>query len=758
MRYIMMTSVAVLALAAVSAASAQDTEPDAQTRSDGQATLDEIIVTAQRRSESLQRAAVAVSAVSGEALANAGVNEITGLTRMVPSLVVQPSGGNTAFYLRGVGTLPANAFAENAIAYNVGGVYYGRPSAPNGSFYDLERVEVVKGPQGTLYGRNATGGAINVLPNRPRIGDFAAEATAEIGNYSHRRFAGMVNLPLGDTAAVRFAFQDVERDGYMSDGYDDEDATAGRLSLLWRPNETWSVLLAADYFAQGGKGTGGVTVPSDFYPAGPAPSERIGGSDPRSVAALTSRFPGLINSGVVVAPQDDGFLDSQFWGLTATIEADLGVGVLTVIPAYRRSEPDILFWSTGFQGEVRETIDQFSLEARLASSSDGPLQYVAGAFFFDEDVDAENRFFQGNASTTHFFPQQETRSYALFGQATYALAETFRLVAGGRYTTEEKSHETLFRQSTGPLGSATGPFLQLSGSLDVEKFTYKAGVEFDARPASLVYANIATGFKSGGFFTSVGDNTYDPEELTAYTIGAKNRFLNNRLQFNMEVFWWDYKDQQISYNGPIRASGADFYTQANVTTNVGDATIKGFEADIRFQMSENGVFGANIQYLDAIYDSFVYNAFSAQGAAPRVACPWKENESLAVAAPARIYTVDCSGYSAINSPEWSLNLSYDHTFPLAGGFELTAGVRARIEASRYLSIEYLEEQRQDDYMMSDAYMTLDAPSGAWSASAYVNNIEDETVYSTSFPRPILGVVYNGLRPPRTYGVRLTARY
>jgi iron complex outermembrane recepter protein len=331
-----------------------------------------------------------------------------------------------------------------------------------------------------------------------------------------------------------------------------------------------------------------------------------------------------------------------------------------------------------------------------------------------------------------------------------------RLVAGGRYTEEEKSLSSLFRQSS--TANPNPPFLTLTGDLSFDSFTYKAGLEFDAGPASLIYANIATGFKAGGFFPSVGANTFEPEELTAYTLGSKNRFLDSRLQLNIEAFYWDYQDQQVTYNGPIRASNTGVFTQASITTNVGQATMRGVEVDLQFQVTPDGLFTANAQYLDAQYESFVYNGISATGAPPRIACPATLVTSLPVAAPARIFTVDCSGKPAINAPKWTINLGYEHTFAITTGFELTAGVRTRFETSRYLSIEYLDEQRQKSYAMSDVFLTLEPESEAWSLTGFVNNIQDETVYATSIPRPILGAVYNGLRPPRTYGVRATARF
>ena len=207
-------------------------QPEEQTAADTDEGLGaEILITAQRREESLQRAAIAVTALAGDALVDAGVTQATDLTRLIPSLQVAPASSFTQFYLRGVGTFGANAFAEQGVAINLDGVYLSRPAAPAGLFYDLARVEVLKGPQGTLYGRNATGGAVNVITNGPELGELGGFVTAEYGNYDTIRASGAFNLPLGDRAALRIAGQHAEHDGYYSDGYDDEDTTAARASV-----------------------------------------------------------------------------------------------------------------------------------------------------------------------------------------------------------------------------------------------------------------------------------------------------------------------------------------------------------------------------------------------------------------------------------------------------------------------------------------------------------------------------------------------
>ena len=231
--------------------------------------LNDIVVTAQRRSENLQRAAIAVSAIGGDALRDANITKPTELTTVVPALQVATSAGPySLFYLRGVGNFNGNALSDSAVAFNFDGVYVGRPSSTTGFFYDLDRVEVVKGPQGTLYGRNATGGAINVIARKPELDKIGAEATAEYGNYNALRLDGAINLPLGDIAAIRAAGIYVKHDGYMKDGTDRQDDLGGRLSLRVEPSTNLSINVVGDYFRQRGTGPGGdvVATPARCHP------------------------------------------------------------------------------------------------------------------------------------------------------------------------------------------------------------------------------------------------------------------------------------------------------------------------------------------------------------------------------------------------------------------------------------------------------------------------------------------------------------
>lgn len=762
--------VSLAALAISSAASAQEIAQNSAVPDSGFA-VDDIIVTAQRRAESLQKTALAVAAVSADDLNKAGVTDVTGLTKLVPSLIVQPATGTSVgFYLRGVGSLVGNAFTENPVAFNFNQVYIARPAALLGTFYDLERVEVLKGPQGTLYGRNATGGAINVIPKRPEFDHFGGSINIEYGNYNAIRAQAAVNLPLGTNAAFRLAAQVADRDGYLSDGYDDENGQALRGSLRFEQGAV-AATLVADYFHQGGKGTGSVLVPSPFAPNAPDVNDRIGNSDPRSTSALQSAIlanPFLPPPVKIVSPtlngvalaKDDGFVDSEFWGISANVDFDLDFATLTVIPAYRDSRPDYLNYNGGYYGRVTETAKQKSLEVRLSSNGDGPLKYVIGGYYFDEDQNTFNHFVQGQVLSTKFTVDLSNKSKALFGQATYEVLPNFRLLAGVRYSHERKVADIALTQTGIFAGQPVDPFnntvtpVNVAGAKNFEKVTWKGGIEWDAGFDNLLYANVATGFKSGGFFVATLDNSFAPENITAYTIGSKNMLLNNRLKLNVEGFYWDYKDQQINYIGPTRnldAMGNPIVGSGLVTTNAGKSRIYGAEVEMSFRFTQSDTFMANVQYLNGKYTDFSFTALGAS--APRTACATSVDPTFPRPPGQTAFVVDCSGKSQINTPEWSANLGYEHVFPLGDTMDLTFGARTKIESSRFLAIDYLPEEKQDSYMTSDLYLTLRGTRSKWSITGFVNNVENETVYAGTSLRPVYPAVFNILRPPRTYGVR-----
>ena len=739
--------------------------------------LADIVVTAQRRSENLQRAAIAVSAVSGDTLRDAGVTRPTELTSVVPSLQVVPAAGPySLFYLRGVGNFSGNALADSAVAFNFDGVYIGRPSSTTGFFYDLDRVEVVKGPQGTLYGRNATGGAINVISHKPELGELSGSLTGDYGNYNAVRVDGAINVPLGDKAAVRAAGIYVRHDGYLNDGTDDQKDYGGRVSLRLDPTDTLKIVTEADYFHQAGKGPGATPLALND-------SARIGVLSPQGQAyylAQPNTLDGRTFYGINISP----FLNNNFWGVSSTIDLATSFGSITVIPAYRESNIDYYDATPGFAVRQQEHDSQTSVEARAASNDDHPFRWLAGAFAYEEKINSPLVVYdhQSNGSFQNF--RTDTKSLAVFGRLTYAIVPAFRLSAGGRFTTEDKQFAgTVFAPNRicvrptsffptyvpgcpnavpipynvftppplnfipGPDGTiTTGAGIDNTGAnakrASFERFTYRLAADWDITSRNLLYASFETGFKSGGFFFATTGGTFKPERIDAFTVGSKNRFLGNRLQLNAEAFYWRYKDQQISHVGVDSAGLAIFPTE-----NVGRATFKGVEVEARVLPAPNTMLSADVQYLDAKYDNFVYQQPNFNGGLGNgTACP-------SVGTVGAFYTVDCSGNRPPNAPEVTLNLGAQQTIPLGNGGNLVANVRGHHQTTTLTGLEFTAIERQTAYWTADASVTYSAPHDRYFLTAYVNNAFDKTIISAAFPPPFSLFTVGTLRPPRTFGIR-----
>lgn len=752
--------------------------------------LEEVVVTAQRREESLQRAALAVTAVTGDALVNAGVTDTSQLTAIAPALQVSTVfGPNNNFYLRGVGNFVTNVLSDNAIALNLDGVYLGRSTGAQGLFYDLDRVEVLKGPQGTLYGRNATGGAINVITAKPNLGEFGGYGQVEIGNYNEHKFTGAVNLPAGQNGALRVATQIVDREGYYSDGTGDDKSQSFRAQYALEPSDAVKLAVSADYAHQGGEGAGSTVYGLD-------PDDRIGVQDARAGAVYRRSFVFL--AGDYLYPlQNDNYNDNTFWGVSAQADITTPIGTLVVLPAYRHSELDFLNYASSFAIPNKETDKQHSLEVRLTSDADGPWNYILGAFYMREDNESAINFDHQFASFYGQF-KTETDSYAAFGRLTYSPTDDLRFSAGARYTEDRKSadigqisaivicpaqlaapvfppntlpcengqavlpHSTeapafLFApdgsvipfQPYGVNGNAvTASANTLSPSKSYRKPTYRVGAEYDVSPGSLLYAAAETGFKSGGFFVTIDDPNFEPETITAYTLGSKNRFLGDTLQVNLELFHWTYKDQQVSHFRNNSQNGIEF-----VTENIGRTVIRGAELEVQALLLRDTLLQTTLQYLDARNEDFTYTSPASAGP-PVTGCP------LALVPANGVFLVDCSGRRPTQAPTWTISAGLEQPFALGSAGELRVGVHSRYQNDSYTGFEELPQQVQKDYIISDAQITYVTPSEQVTVTGFINNIEDKAAVGFSVPHPRGGaaLLAEALRPPRTYGVRFGVKF
>ena len=684
MRALLSTSVALAALIAASPAIAQEeagasSEASRDNSANLSAGIADIVVTAQRVEESSQRTPLALDVVQPDELIRQNVVRAEDLSRTSPALSAANSGGPvTVFFLRGVGNATLNSYSDPAIAFNYDGVYIGRPSSTSGTFYDLQRVEVLKGPQGTLYGRNATAGAINVIPNRPKLGELSGSGMFGYGNYDWWSGQAAINLPIGEQSAIRLAGTVSNHDGFQNDGTGAQDEYGGRAQFYTEMGDV-NLRIAGDFSHQGGAGGNGYylgAVDPIFNPgfAGYAltPSAFSPGDGvhtPEAEAYLASRYNSTLGrAGATLSSYP--YNNNDYWGVTAELNWESDAGTLTIQPAYREATLDYQFTGTMRAGAVKEKDKQTSVEARWAGNIGDNVDYLLGGMYFDESSAAKSTYNQLTLAPFQDYTNS-TSSYAGFGKVTFRPVEKLSLTLGGRYTSDSKRFDgssIVYIAFCGqppafpPNGCPNLPFMPkvytaadlesfysnlgiavtpvplyvlpgfvpgtpfilkapivINSSLKNDKFTYRLAAQYDISPQNMVYASFETGYHAGGFSFARGLDTYKPETIDAYTVGTKNRFAGGTLQVNLEAFLWKYKDQQYSQ------FGYDLGTPPStvlLTRNIGDATIKGVEADIEWKPTRTTLLSANAQYLDTKYDSFTYFVPN-QGLPPITTCQYE---------------------------------------------------------------------------------------------------------------------------------------
>jgi len=714
--------------------------------------LGDIVVTAQRRTESAQKAALSIVAVSGDALRNAGVNNIDSLARQTAGIEIQPSGGPyTTFTVRSVSNLSGNAFSDPSIAVNINGVYLATPTTFRGLFYDLDRVELLKGPQGTLYGRNATGGAINIIPARPTF-NLGGTAGVTLGDYSHFDANAALNVPLSDQVAIRVAGQHAKHKGYMSLGTNDEDVNALRGSILFQPSSDVSILLTADWAHEGGKGPGATLRKACSALGRPGTSCFV--ADPYTDVG---DLPGYYTSVGIAAQTRHPYLDSDYYGVGLNADWTTGIGTVSLVAGYRKSNVRYSTTATSWQLIEHQKPTQKSVELRLASPSGQRFGYVFGAYYLDTTMHARAN---GESATAHNYSDQWTNlsgwTGALFTQLSYGLTDTFRVVGGARYTYEKKNSNSIRYRilANGPdpviPPTPTGPALNsVIGSRDWNKVNWKAGVEFDAAPRSLLYANVSTGFKAGGFYYGPpGFTTYEPEKVTSYVVGSKNRFFGNKLQLNVEAFYLDYTNQQVSFVKLVSGSAT------LVTENAAKSHAYGFDLDSQLLITPTTRLSFQAQYLHSKYGDFTYLTLAAPPAA-RTSC------TVSAGSPPNS-AVNCSHQTTLRSPTWTLVGNIEQGFPIGNlGARLVGEANVRYEGKYQTDVSYLPEGMTNATARVNLSFGYEAPGDAYSIKAYVDNVTDvdtitATTMSTSYA--VNQAFGTRLLPPRTWGVRAQVKF
>jgi len=711
---------------------------DSSASAPGSDSLDEVVVTADKREENLQRAPLAVTALSQPQLQDAGVQGVRDLASVAPNVEIRQVGfGNDVqVTIRGITNSDFNESANPAVATYIDGVYVGRTEGLNGEFYDLQRVEVLRGPQGTLYGRNSTGGNVNIITADPKQ-SFGAAVDASYGNYADVETHAMLNMPVSDTLAVRVATFTHRNDGYFDTegttdrNYEQADDYGGRVTALWAPMENFKWRLSVDDYVS--RGTPGLDVPTgpnggtlDGLPVFKRPVSDV--PEPNNYISnfmARSRMDWKLNDGLSLT------YVAGFQHVLSTPQTVEG----TEANLYRQ-EPSLTY-----SHEIDMTYDA------------GPLKNILGGTYFhqlysqpgDADVFPANLLFTSHANVTD-------AARGFFDQATFSLSENLRLIGGVRYSSESIAVRNAYQvlcplNLYPPITNPINRSLNISGpgcvtvpsagvgldhnSGDWSNVNWKAGAEYDLSEHTSTYFTVTTGFKSGGLNlgsgVAAGEFSFLPEKVTNYEFGAKNRFFDNRISLNAALFYEDYKDLQVTQ---LAVTGGQL---GDVTQNAAQAKIKGVELEGQWLATANDRIGGFFNYLSARYTDYKNAVDQLTGD----------------------IVPDLSGNYLPHSPKFSARLQYTHDYMLTNGATLTPLAAVYWQTTSFLREFNLPIDRVPAYTKTNLSLTYQDATRHWKGAAYVDNLEDKDVRNS-------GVVFFGYlsdyNPPRTFGMRLTYEY
>ncbi|WP_300396093.1 TonB-dependent receptor [uncultured Sphingobium sp.] len=745
LRHGALCSAAAMALAHAPAFAQDDpiqTRSGAAPQSSG---IADIVVTAQKRAESVQDIPIAVSAIGGEALAQRGVTDLTAIASTVPGLNVSEQVGQARLTLRGIGVDNISTGAESSVAFNQDGVFFSRSAAALASFYDVERVEVLRGPQGTLYGRNATGGSVNILTNRPTFSTKAG-VSLTYGNYDTVNAEAYYSTGLSDTVAMRVAGQIQNHSGYGENrltgaDVDNKHSQAVRGQLLFEPNERLTILVGADYYNQKDRS-------NTYHYFGPAGFTAAGALVTPTGLLLGGFDPGPRNVASVRNPSNN----AEFWGARADISYELTDGFsLRSLSAYRSSdflvESDLNPIGVNlFPIDFGETSDEYSQELQLNLDTDRH-KLVVGAFYMHENIDGfikgplnlravggPDLFVQGFYSGGRL----KTDAAAVFAQDSYSVTDRLRLTLGARYSWERKkvadqsdfNFDDLYDAANGP----RSPVHRATKSFNA--FTPKIGVDFDIADKVMVYASYSKGFKAGTFNLGSAGPALDPEKVDAYEVGLKSTLLDGHLRANISGFYYDYSDLQV---GKVQG-------QLLGLENAAAAEIYGIEGEFALEPVRDLIIGLNASWLHARFKSYV----TADQARPGGDGATLDENGV----PA----FDLSGNTLPQAPNYTIDLSAQYSFDVPGG-SLTVRGESNWSDRVFFSPFNLNYMSQPAYDVQNAYVTYRLDSGL-RLTGFVRNIGNETirasgqVATTLLGSPVIGFG----KPPRTYGLTVAFDY
>ncbi|BFM15649.1 TonB-dependent receptor [Maricurvus nonylphenolicus] len=734
--------------------------------------LEEIIVTAQKRVESLQDVPISVAAVGGEKLAEAGINKVADLTAYVPNIHMTETGLSTQLRVRGIGS-GNNAGFEQSVGQYIDGIYYGRAQLIRAPFLDLERVEILRGPQGILFGKNSIAGALNMTTAKPTE-EFEGEIRASYEpEYGVRELTGVISGALTDDLRARLAYRTYKEDGYIENTFTDKDEPnrdeeAVRLTLAWDVNDDLELMLKAE---------------RDTFDVKGRQIEIIQDSAAFKVGAFGD-FTGTgfnysdIMENILGQPGFDSDLDykrqantedssdNEIYNYTLTANYTWGENTLTLVSGWTGYEYDDIcdcdYISTNFfYVPSFEEYDQFSQEVRLVSPGGETVDWIVGAFYQSSDLKTGTELlWPGDSASGTFANQsnlrrnaQETDTWAVFAQATWNITDVTRLTVGARYTEEDKegtrtativasdnkteiTDATILTNWRVRLGTENH---DLEGNRSESAFTPTINIQHDLNPDTMIYASASTGFKAGGFDSRANTDAsfeFEEEKATTYEIGIKTTFADGAAELNAAYFYTEYDDLQVS-----QFDGAVGFTVGNAKETV----VQGIELDGRWALAEGLVMRYAFAYLDHEYKDYDNgNCYNNQSD--------PDGDGLC----------DYTGKSGGYAPKKTGNLGFDYNLMLTDSLELRSSIDAQ-----YVDNHNVHTNLDPQYDI-DAYTTVDArieiESEQWSLALLGKNLTDEEIITFAGNAPLSGrnfgtdTFYGFVKRPRTVAVEAAYRF
>ncbi|MDP6828463.1 MAG: TonB-dependent receptor [Pseudomonadales bacterium] len=691
--------------------------------------IEEIITTARKRSEPLQDTPVASTVLGGQALDLQFHGDLKTLPFPAPNVniaTVSAFQNAVSVAIRGIENAEIDSTIDPVVGIFVDGVYLARPVASSMDLFDVEQIEVLRGPQGTLFGRNTSAGALQIRTRRPS-GEFGVRGKLTAGEYGRTDIRAAVDIPIiQGRVNAKVAIMKQQMDGYFDSAINGrdlgaEDILAVRPIIQFTPNDRLDITLIGEYHRNKSE---------------PRPQQNE--SPPARLLCVLHGFCGFpfgAGDEFEVESVDVGFIDATIWGITGEANYQTDNGVWTVIANYRDTEEDVVYDPDAvlypmFLVDRKQPHEQWSTEIRFASTGFENFEFITGVYFFHQEYDLERNTTLGITAPDPLtallsFTGQDHDAYSIFGEVNYFVSDALTLTFGARYSDEEKD----FYQE--PFGPAPNAGARTTNSESWNDFGPKFGVRYQFSDDLMTYFSYQKGFKSGGFNGRCGQTatcllSFDPEEVDGYELGFKADWFDRRLRTNVAIFHSEYQDLQRTAIVPLPPGAAN--PQETVTDNAAEATIQGIELELTALIGDLQL-DVSIGVLDAEYDDFCADIDGAEAfsSMPASDCGGSVIQTTNLDDPggAASYLVDedRTGFDLGRAPKlnYSINATYDLTLGNGGSLVFNA---------RYTWVDDLftddsEVSLREDTELLDLSVSYEAPDGKYRISVFGKNVTDE---------------------------------